>query len=64
MPTYKFNVFYVTTKSSTLTVDATSETDAKRKVHYWFLDQDTSAWNDCGEGDLEIELEHVLDEAQ
>jgi len=60
MPRYKFDLIYTTSKYMQHEVDASSLIEAKNKIHSWFLDADTSDWDDTSEADLDIELVETI----
>ncbi len=59
MPKYKFDLVYTTSKHRQIEVEASSQLEARSKVHSWFMDEDTSDWSDIDDDDDRLEIELV-----
>jgi hypothetical protein len=60
MPRYKFDVIYTTSKHKQHEVEASSQLEARNKIHSWFMDENTSDWHDIDDDSLDIELVETI----
>jgi hypothetical protein len=61
MAKYRFDIIYTTSKRSKHEIEAESEGEARWKAMLWFVDQDTNNWSDCGDADIDVDVEKVED---
>lgn len=61
MAKYKFDIIYTTSKRAKHEIEAESEGEARRKAMLWFADQDTRNWSDCGDADIDVDVEKLED---
>lgn len=59
MARYRFDIIYTTSKRAQHEIEAESEGEARRKAMLWFVDQDTNNWSDCGDADIDVDVEEV-----
>lgn len=60
MPRYKFDLVYTTSKYTQHEVEASSQLEARHKIHGWFMNEDTSKWSDIDDVSLDIELVETI----
>lgn len=59
MKKFTATVFYTTSKWKEVTIVASNEWEAQRKIDEWVMDEDTSNWSDCDDASVTVGIESV-----
>lgn len=59
MAKYRFDIIYTTSKRAQHEIEADSEEEARWGAMLWFANQDTGNWSDCGDADIDVDVEEV-----